>query len=154
MFTIKKSLLSLTLIALLVLTGAAFAQDDMVELTLSIGPRGFGDAAPILIEQCEEQLGNVTVEWDRISDVPNESRSVYVTNFTARNNNPDIVAVDVIWPGDFAQRGWIASLSDYFTEEELAEYQSGFAAAANINGEQYAIRFTLTAFTCSTAQTC
>jgi multiple sugar transport system substrate-binding protein len=52
---------------------------------------------------------------------------------------PDVLAVDVIWPGDFAQRGWIAPLDDYFTDAELAEYLPGFAAAAQIDGSTYAI---------------
>lgn len=114
------------------------AQDN-VELTLSIGARGFGDAAPILIEACEQEVGGISVEWERISDVPNESRSIYVTNFTARNPKPDIIAVDVIWPGDFAARGWIAPIEDYFSEEELAEYIPGFLAAAQVSGSTYAI---------------
>lgn len=114
------------------------AQDN-VDLTLSIGARGFGDAAPILIEACQEEVGGINVEWERISDVPNESRSIYVTNFTARNPKPDIIAVDVIWPGDFAARGWIASLEDYIAEEDLADYLPGFLAAAQVGGSTYAI---------------
>jgi multiple sugar transport system substrate-binding protein len=81
----------------------------------------------------------VSVEWQRISDVPNESRSIYVTNFSARNPLPDVLAVDVIWPGDFAARGWIAPLDAYFDDAELAEFLPGFAAAAQIDGSTYAI---------------
>ena len=117
------------------LLGLAAAQTP---LTLSIGVRGFGAATEVLIEQCQADL-NVTIDWQRVSDVPNESRSVYVTNFSARNPVPDVLAVDVIWPGDFAQRGWIAPLNDYFTDAELAEYLPGFAAAAQVDGSTYAI---------------
>ncbi len=131
------------LLAVFALVGALavmpVAAQDAVELTLSIGSRGFGDAAPVLIEACEQEVGNVTVEWERISDVPNESRSIYVTNFTARNDKPDIIAVDVIWPGDFAARGWIAPLEDYFSEDELSEYIPGFLAASQVEGSTYAI---------------
>jgi len=125
------------LVALATLT-FSFAQ-DATEVVLSIGSRGFGEAAPVLIERCEQQIGGIDVEWNRISDVPNESRSVYVTNFTARNDDPDVVAVDVIWPGDFAGRGWIAPLDEYFTDEELSEYLPGFLEAAQIDGSTYAI---------------
>ena len=141
MFVKRKTLFVFLLITLLVgVTAIApvAGQDEGVSLTLSIGPRGFGDAAPVLIETCEQEVG-VTIEWDRISDVPNESRSIYVTNFTARNDKPDIVAVDVIWPGDFAARGWIAPLEDYFTPDQLAEYVPGFLAAAQVDGHTYAI---------------
>lgn len=134
----KRSLVILMLLLSLALMIPVAAQDD-VELTLSIGARGFGDAAPVLIEACEEQVGGISVEWERISDVPNESRSIYVTNFTARNSKPDIVAVDVIWPGDFAARGWIAPLEDYIAEDDLADYLPGFLAAAQVGGSTYAI---------------
>lgn len=122
----------------LFLLAPAAAQGN-IELTLSIGARGFGDAAPILIEACEQEVGGISVEWERISDVPNESRSIYVTNFTARNSKPDIIAVDVIWPGDFAARGWIAPIEEYFSAEELSEYIPGFLAAAQTDGHTYAI---------------
>jgi multiple sugar transport system substrate-binding protein len=141
MFTKRRNLYTVLLIVVLMgITAVApvAGQDDAVQLTLSIGPRGFGDAAPVLIETCEQEAG-VSIEWDRISDVPNESRSIYVTNFTARNSKPDIVAVDVIWPGDFAARGWIAPLDDYFSQDELAEYVPGFLAAAQVDGSTYAI---------------
>ena len=126
-----------TIVALLATTllGLAVAQTP---LTLSIGVRGFGAATEVLIERCEADL-NVAIDWQRVSDVPNESRSVYVTNFSARNPVPDVLAVDVIWPGDFAQRGWIAPLDDYFSDAELAEFLPGFAAAAQIDGATYAI---------------
>ena len=134
----KRSLVILMFALSLALMIPVAAQDD-VELTLSIGARGFGDAAPVLIEACEEEVGGISVEWERISDVPNESRSIYVTNFTARNPKPDIIAVDVIWPGDFAARGWIAPLEDYIAEDDLADYLPGFLAAAQVGGSTYAI---------------
>ncbi|MCE2472543.1 MAG: ABC transporter substrate-binding protein [Anaerolineae bacterium] len=138
MFSKRISVFIASLVLGLFLLLPATAQDS-VELTLSIGARGFGDAAPVLIETCEEEVGGISVEWERISDVPNESRSIYVTNFTARNSKPDIIAVDVIWPGDFAARGWIAPIEEYFGEEALAEYIPGFLAAAQVDGHTYAI---------------
>jgi multiple sugar transport system substrate-binding protein len=126
---------TLTALLIALALGIAAAQTT---LTLSIGVRGFGAAAEALIPLCEAELG-VRVDWQRISDVPNESRSVYVTNFSARNPLPDVLAVDVIWPGDFAARGWIAPLDDYFSADELAAFLPGFAAAAQVNGSTYAI---------------
>lgn len=115
------------------------AAQGTVDLVLSVGARGFGEAAPVLIQKCEQELGNVKVAWDRISDVPNESRSIYVTNFTARSAVPDVMAVDVIWPGDFAARSWITPLDEYVTPDELSAYLPGFLAAAQQNGHTYAL---------------
>ena len=136
---LKRSCVVIVVAVLSLLLLLPAAAQDSVSLTLSIGARGFGDAAPVLIETCEEEVGGISVEWERISDVPNESRSIYVTNFTARNSKPDIIAVDVIWPGDFAARGWIAPIEEYFGEEALAEYIPGFLAAAQVDGHTYAI---------------
>lgn len=136
---LKRSCVVIVIAVLSLLLLLPAAAQDSVSLTLSIGARGFGDAAPVLIETCEEEVGGISVDWERISDVPNESRSIYVTNFTARNSKPDIIAVDVIWPGDFAARGWIAPIEEYFGEEALAEYIPGFLAAAQVDGHTYAI---------------
>ena len=135
----KRSYVAIAVLVLSLLLMLPASAQDNVELTLSIGARGFGDAAPVLIEACEQEVGGISVEWERISDVPNESRSIYVTNFTARNSKPDIIAVDVIWPGDFAARGWVAPIEEYFGEEALAEYIPGFLAAAQVDGHTYAI---------------
>ncbi len=136
-----KSISLMLMIALVVsIVPLASAQDGQkVKIVLSIGPRGFGDVAESHIARCEEEIGNIEVEWQKISDVPNESRSIYVTNFTARNDTPDVLAVDVIWPGDFAARGWIEPLNDYFTQEEIDQFIPGFAAAAVLGDNIYAI---------------
>jgi multiple sugar transport system substrate-binding protein len=109
------------------------------EITISIGPRGFGEMTPKLIEGFMKENPDIKVNWQKISDVPNESRKLYVTNFTAESSRPDIISVDVIWPGDFAKRGWIAPLNDLFTKEEISQFNQSFAEAAMVDGKLYAI---------------
>ena len=118
---------------------ASTAFSDETEITISIGPRGFGEMTPRLIEGFMKENPHIKVNWQKISDVPNESRKLYVTNFTAESGKPGIISVDVIWPGDFAKRGWIAPLNDLFTKEELSQYNQSFAEAATVDGKLYAI---------------
>ena len=106
----------------LVFQYASIAFSAETEITISIGPRGFGKMTPRLIEEFMKENPQIKVNWQKISDVPNESRKLYVTNFTAESEKPDIISVDVIWPGDFAKRGWIAPLNDLFTKAELSKY--------------------------------
>lgn len=113
--------------------------EDKVKVVLSIGPRGFGEVAPSHLEGFMKTHPNIEIEWLKISDVPNESRNFYVTNLTARNSTPDVISVDVIWPGDFAKRGWIAPLNDYFDAKEINQYIPDFANAALVDGELYGI---------------
>jgi multiple sugar transport system substrate-binding protein len=129
-------LIGVFVLTVLPLTGQA---EDKIKLVLSIGPRGFGEVAPVHLEGFMKAHPNIEVEWLKISDVPNESRNFYVTNLTARNSTPDVISVDVIWPGDFAKRGWIAPLNDYFDTKEINQYIPDFANAALVDGKLYGI---------------
>jgi len=113
--------------------------EEKVKVVLAIGPRGYGEVVPKRIEGVEAEHPNIEVEWLKVSDVPNESRTFYVTNLTAQSPTPDVIAVDVIWPGDFAARGWIAPVEEYFDKEEIAEFIPDFANAAVYEGQLYAI---------------
>ena len=132
-------ILKLLTILLFAFQYASTVFSDETEITISIGPRGFGEMTPRLIEGFMKENPHIKVNWQKISDVPNESRKLYVTNFTAESSKPDIISVDVIWPGDFAKRGWIAPLNDLFTKEELSQYNQSFAEAATVDGKLYAI---------------
>ena len=133
------NIFKLLTIFLFVFQCASIAFSDETEITISIGPRGFGQMTPKLIEGFMKENPQIKVNWQKISDVPNESRKLYVTNFTAESSKPDIISVDVIWPGDFAKRGWIAPLNDLFTKQELSKYNQSFAEAAIVDGKLYAI---------------
>ena len=129
----------LIIYTVLILGFQSYVLAQKTEITLSIGPRGFGESTAILIEGFMKENPDIKVNWLKISDVPNESRKVYVTNFTAESPTPDVISVDVIWPGDFAARGWIAPLNDYFSITEINEYNPSFAKAATVDGKLYGI---------------
>lgn len=109
------------------------------DLVLSIGSRGYGQAVDPAIESFQAANPGVKVEWLKISDVPNESRKLYVTSFLAKSPTPDVFAVDIIWPGEFANRGWIAPLSDSFDAKDATAYNSAFIEAATVNGKVYGV---------------
>jgi multiple sugar transport system substrate-binding protein len=109
------------------------------DLVMSIGSRGYGAAVEHGIASFEKANPGVNVEWLKISDVPSESRKFYVTSFLAKSPTPDVFAVDIIWPGEFAKRGWIAPLSDHFSDEDEAAYNSAFIDAATVDGEVYGV---------------
>lgn len=112
-----------------------FAED----LVLSIGSRGYGDVVGPAIESFEAANPDIKVEWLKVSDVPSESRKLYVTSLMAHSSTPDVLSVDVIWPGEFAQRRWISSIGDEFSSEELANFNSSFIEAATVDGEIYGV---------------
>lgn len=135
MKNLKKAGITLASALGLLLPGLSGAAD----LVLSIGSRGYGAAVEPALERFEADNPDIEVEWLKISDVPSESRKLYVTSLMARSSTPDVFAVDVIWPGEFAQRGWIAPIGDAFSEEEKAQFNASFREAATVDGELYGV---------------
>lgn len=68
----------------------SFAED----LVLSIGTRGYGPAVERNIERYAAENPDVSIEWNKVSDVPGETRKLYVTSLTAASPTPDIFAVE------------------------------------------------------------
>ena len=67
------------------------------DLVLAIGSRGYGASAQHNLDEIAKE-GGPSIEWNKVSDVPGESRQLYVTSLTAKSPTPDVFAVDVIWP--------------------------------------------------------
>ena len=126
-------LLAATLAAMLA------APSPAQELVLSVGPRGYGEAVEPAIESFEAANPGIIVEWLKISDVPNESRKLYVTNLTAAAPTPDVFTVDIIWPGEFAQRGWLMPLTGEVSEDDLSAMNPAFMEAATVDGDIYGL---------------
>lgn len=113
---------------------AAGAQD----LVISIGSRGYGGMVERNIEAFTEANPGTSVEWLKVSDVPGDSRKLYVTGLTAKSPTPDVFAIDVIWAGEFAQRGWLEPLNDYLSEDTIAAYNPSFLSAATVDDQVFA----------------
>lgn len=113
----------------------SFAED----LVLSIGTRGYGPAVERNIERYAEQNPDVSIEWTRVSDVPGETRKLYVTSLAAASPTPDIFAVDVIWAGEFAQRGWLEPLNGLLSDETIANFNPSLLSASTLSGEVHAL---------------
>lgn len=108
------------------------------DLVISIGSRGYGAVVEENIKNYEAANPGTNVEWLKVSDVPGDSRKLYVTSLTAKSPTPDVFAIDVIWAGEFAQRGWLAPLNDYLSEKEIGSYNQSFLEAATVDGKVYA----------------
>ena len=127
-----------TLTAAAMLIGSSALQVSAQDLVLSIGSRGYGAAAERNLAGFKELHPDINVEWNKVSDVPGETRKLYVTGLTAKSPTPDVFAIDVIWAGEFAQRGWLAPLEDALGAETIASYNASFLEAAQLDGKTYA----------------
>ncbi len=135
------------LIVLLVsVAGYAFAAgqadvDDTVTIQIGIAPREVGQVFPQLLAEFEEQNPDIRVDWLEVPGVPGDQKSLYVTNLIGGSEDPDVMALDVIWPGEFIANNWTIPLNDYFSEAELAEFNPALINAATSDGEIHAIPF-------------
>lgn len=124
------------LAAAAVFTALPSFADDLV---LSIGTRGYGPAVERNIERYLAANPDVTIEWNKVSDVPGETRKLYVTSLTAASPTPDIFAVDVIWAGEFAQRGWLEPLNGLLSEDTIDNFNPSLLSASTLDDEVHAL---------------
>ncbi|MFA5015006.1 MAG: ABC transporter substrate-binding protein [Actinomycetota bacterium] len=121
---------------------AAPAEEETVEMAkiqLAISPREIGKVLPFLIDDFQEKNPNIEVEWLKVPGVPDEQHTMYVTSLTAQAQQPDVIAVDVVWPGEFIANGWAYPLNDYFTAEEFEPYLDGMMNSVTVDGNVYGV---------------
>ena len=78
-----KSLVLSTAIVLIALPAVA---EDLV---LSIGSRGYGPAVERNIESWSAANPEISIKWNKVSDVPGDTRKLYVTSLSAKSPSPD-----------------------------------------------------------------
>ena len=132
-------------LGLLMLSSAfsAGSQEDAgggpVTIQLGISTREVGAALPELLESFAAVNPDIKVEWNKVPGVPNDQHTLYVTNLMAQAEEPDVMALDVIWPGEFIANGWAAPLNDYFNAEDLNQYLDGMMNSVTLDGQVYGI---------------
>lgn len=61
------------------------------------------------------------------------------TQFQAGDTDIDVIEGDVVWPAQFAEPGWISSLSDRFSEQERQQFLPGTITAMTYNDQIYGV---------------
>lgn len=110
-----------------------------VSIQLAISPREIGKVIPDFISGFEKENPNVKVDWLQVPGVPDQQHTLYVTDLAAKSSQPDVIAVDVIWPGEFIANGWAAPLNQYFTKAEVGKYLPGMMNSVTVDGKIYGI---------------
>ncbi|MFW5889526.1 MAG: ABC transporter substrate-binding protein [Bacillota bacterium] len=134
----KNKLLVLTLVFVFALsfTSILYAQTT---LEIGIASREIGPAVEKHIESFEKNNSDIEVNWLKVPGEPGKQRSQYVTQFMSSSSKPDVIAMDIIWPGEFAARDWLEPLNSYFPKEEQNEFIESMTNAAKYNDNIYGI---------------
>ncbi len=114
-----------------------------VTIQFASASREYGKAIPELIARFEKENPNITVDWLKLPGVPNEQHTIYVTDMASESNKPDVITMDVVWPGEFIANNWVTPLDKYITKDELKGYLPGMVKPATYKGSVYGLPLTI-----------
>lgn len=94
-----------------------------------------------IIEAFEEKHPNINVEFREMPSDSGAQHDAYVTSLNGKSSEIDVMDLDVVWPAEFAQAGYVMALDRFIQKDgiELSEYNEGAVSAANFNGKQWAM---------------
>lgn len=121
-------------------TATAPTNDQKVEITFARGKDVTG-ATDKLVEAFEKAHPNIKVNFREMPADTGQSHDQYVTMFNAGSSDVDVFDMDVIWPAEFAQAGYLQPLDDFIEKDgvKLDDYVQGAVDAGSFNGKQWAM---------------
>lgn len=144
-----KKLLSLGLIASLVVGITACSStseveekkdSDVVTIVFARGKDATGSTDK-LIEAFEKKHPNIKVQFKEMPADSGQNHDQLVTMFSSKSSEIDVMDLDVIWPAELGQAGYLLSLDRYIQKDNIPmdKYVQGNVEAGNVNGQQFAI---------------
>lgn len=119
--------------------GQQEGMDEVKEIQFSISPREVGKVIPGFIEEFEKENPNIKVDWLQVPGVPNEQHTLYVTKMASMDSQPDVMALDIIWPGEFIANRWAEPLNDYLDASFFDQYLPGMMNSVTLDGKAYGV---------------
>ncbi|MGH3145688.1 MAG: ABC transporter substrate-binding protein, partial [Rubrobacter sp.] len=122
--------------ALLGTAGCGGGGSESNDVLMSFGTDDTG-TLPKLIEQFNKQSKEFKIKYREMPADTGQYFDKLRTQFQAGGGDIDIIVGDVIWPAQFAANGWVADLTDRFTDND--EFLPGPMQAATYEGKIYAV---------------
>lgn len=148
-YTKKAVLLNVGLAMTLLLTACSSGQpastssdngkkDEKVKLVFARGKDVTG-ASQKLVQAFEKEHPNIQVELREMPADTGQSHDQYVTMFSAKSSEIDVFDLDVIWPAEFAQAGYLLPLDRFIEQDKvnMKDYIQGAVEAGNFEGKQW-----------------
>jgi multiple sugar transport system substrate-binding protein len=94
-----------------------------------------------LVEAFEKKHPNIKVKYKEMPTDTGVSHDQYVTMLSAQSSEIDVFDLDVIWPAEFAQAGYVQDLDRFIQRDniDMSQYIQGAVEAGNFNGKQWAM---------------
>ena len=113
--------------------------DDGGELVFATGA-AIRDVHEQVLELWNEQNPDMPVRGEWLPDDADAQRQQMSLELNAEGSGMDILALDVMWTGEFAENGWIESMEDLRGDLEGAVL-AGPLASAEYQGELWAVPY-------------
>ncbi|HAD81095.1 TPA: ABC transporter substrate-binding protein [Candidatus Edwardsbacteria bacterium] len=112
-----RAMLKLALPVIALALAMSCAKSGEKSLTWAVGkdPTGRHQA---LIEEFQRVHPGVRVNLLEMPESSSAQHDAYVTYLAAGDRTIDVYSIDIIWPAEFAQAGWLLPLDDVLTEKE------------------------------------
>lgn len=139
-----KKLFSIGLICCLMFVLAACGKDatkeDVVTITYARG-KDVTQGTQKLVEAFMKRHPNIKVNVQQMPADSGQNHDQLVTMLSSKSDEIDVIELDVIWPAEFSQAGYLQPLDRYIQKDHfpLDQFIKGGIDAGNVNGEQYAI---------------
>ncbi|MFC7370067.1 ABC transporter substrate-binding protein [Fictibacillus iocasae] len=115
-------------------------KDEKVKIVYARG-KDDTQGTKAMVEAFEKKYPNIDVEFKEMPADTGKQHAQYLTSFNANSTEMDVIDLDVIWPAEFAQAGYLMPL-DRFIEKDgvkLDEYNQGALSASKFKGKQWAL---------------
>ncbi|MDO6658221.1 ABC transporter substrate-binding protein [Anaerobacillus sp. 1_MG-2023] len=119
---------------------ASSGDEEKVTLVYARGKDATG-STDVMVEEFMKQNPNIEIEFREMPTDTGAQHDAYVTMLNAESSEIDVFDIDVIWPAEFAQAGYVLPL-DRFIEKDginMDDYNQGPVTAATFNGKQWAM---------------
>ncbi|MBY6037948.1 ABC transporter substrate-binding protein [Fictibacillus nanhaiensis] len=94
-----------------------------------------------MVEAFEKENPNIKVKFKEMPADTGKQHDAYVTAFNANSDEIDVIDLDVIWPAEFAQAGFLMPLDRFIEKDgvDLDAYNEGALSASKFKGKQWAL---------------
>jgi multiple sugar transport system substrate-binding protein len=110
-------------------------------LTFAFWPEQSGTLERMISRFNERYEGDIRVEWRQMPVDTQQYFDQLRNELQAGGSKIDVMGGDVVWPAQFAANGYIADLSDRFTEGMRGDFFEGPVAANTYEGKVYGVPF-------------
>lgn len=119
--------------------GGGSGQGGGSDIVFSLFPDPSGSVQALIDQFNQENQGNISVTLREMPADSGQHFDQLNTEFQSGEIGIDVIGGDVIWPAQFAANGYIADLSDRFSEEERNKYLPAVIKANTYEGGIYGV---------------